>query len=202
MLVLKLTVSDWRVQECNLTSPGRTPGGTAFSEIKELKPGEYAVFDKNKFEIKRYWSLKAAEHTDSFEETAEKIRYLLTDSIKRQLVSDVPLCCFLSGGLDSSIISATAAEQYREHDEVLTTYSVDYTDNAKYFKANSFQPNSDDYYIDVMSGAIGSSHKKVILDNDAVADAIYDATLARDLPGMADVRRVSVVFESRCSFCR
>ena len=180
--------------EIILIGPGRTPGGTAFSEIKELKPGEYAVFDKNKFEIKRYWSLKAAEHTDSFEETAEKIRYLLTDSIKRQLVSDVPLCCFLSGGLDSSIISATAAEQYREHDEVLTTYSVDYTDNAKYFKANSFQPNSDDYYIDVMSGAIGSSHKKVILDNDAVADAIYDATLARDLPGMADVDSSLLLF--------
>ena len=59
---------------------------------------------------------------------------------------------------------------------VLTTYSVDYVDNAKYFKASVFQPNSDDYYIDIMKKAIGSAHKKVILDNTDVADALFDAT--------------------------
>lgn len=180
--------------EIFLIGPGRTPGASAFEEINELKPGECLTFDKNEFKIKKYWALKAAEHTDSFEETAEKIRLLLKDSIKRQLVSDVPLCCFLSGGLDSSIISATAAEKYREEGEVLTTYSVDYTDNAKYFKANSFQPNSDDYYIDIMKDAIGSRHRKVILDNDDVASALYDATLARDLPGMADVDSSLLLF--------
>ena len=180
--------------EIFLIGPGRTPGASAFEEINELKPGECLTFDKNGFKIKKYWALKAAEHTDSFEETAEKIRLLLKDSIKRQLVSDVPLCCFLSGGLDSSIISATAAEKYREEGEVLTTYSVDYTDNAKYFKANSFQPNSDDYYIDIMKDAIGSGHRKVILDNDDVASALYDATLARDLPGMADVDSSLLLF--------
>ncbi len=180
--------------EIFLIGPGRTPGASAFEEINELKPGECLTFDKNGFKIKKYWALKAAEHTDSFEETAERIRFLLKDSIKRQLVSDVPLCCFLSGGLDSSIISATAAEKYREEGEVLTTYSVDYTDNAKYFKANSFQPNSDDYYIDIMKDAIGSGHRKVILDNDDVASALYDATLARDLPGMADVDSSLLLF--------
>lgn len=180
--------------EIFLIGPGRTPGVSAFEEINELKPGECLTFDKNGFKIKKYWTLKAAEHTDSFEETAERIRLLLKDSIKRQLVSDVPLCCFLSGGLDSSIISATAAEKYREEGEVLTTYSVDYTDNAKYFKANSFQPNSDDYYIDIMKDAIGSRHRKVILDNDDVASALYDATLARDLPGMADVDSSLLLF--------
>lgn len=180
--------------EIFLIGPGRTPGASAFEEINELKPGECLTFNKNGFKIKKYWALKAAEHTDSFEETAEKIRLLLKDSIKRQLVSDVPLCCFLSGGLDSSIISATAAEKYREEGEVLTTYSVDYTDNAKYFKANSFQPNSDDYYIDIMKDAIGSRHRKVILDNDDVASALYDATLARDLPGMADVDSSLLLF--------
>ncbi len=180
--------------EIFLIGPGRTPGVSAFEEINELRPGECLTFDKNGFKIKKYWALKAAEHTDSFEETAERIRFLLKDSIKRQLVSDVPLCCFLSGGLDSSIISATAAEKYREEGEVLTTYSVDYTDNAKYFKANSFQPNSDDYYIDIMKDAIGSGHRKVILDNDDVASALYDATLARDLPGMADVDSSLLLF--------
>lgn len=180
--------------EIFLIGPGRTPGASAFEEINELKPGECLTFDKNEFKIKKYWTLKAAEHTDSFEETAERIRILLKDSIKRQLVSDVPLCCFLSGGLDSSIISAAAAEKYREEGEVLTTYSVDYTDNAKYFKANSFQPNSDDYYIDIMKDAIGSRHRKVILDNDDVASALYDATLARDLPGMADVDSSLLLF--------
>lgn len=180
--------------EVFLIGPGRTPGASAFCDIKELKPGECGTFDEDGISIKPYWQLSAAEHTDSPEETAEKVRQLLTDSIKRQLVSDVPLCCFLSGGLDSSIISATAAEEYGNSGRKLTTYSVDYTDNAKYFKASYFQPNSDDYYIDVMQRAIDSEHRKVILDNAAVADALFEATLARDLPGMADVDSSLLLF--------
>lgn len=187
-------VDRFGIGEIFLIGPGRTPGASAFCDIKELKPGECGIFDKNGLSIKTYWALSAKEHADSADETVEKIRFLLLDSIKRQLVSDVPLCCFLSGGLDSSIISSTAATEYNNIGKKLTTYSVDYTDNARYFKANYFQPNSDDYYIDIMKNAIGSDHKKVILDNSDVADALYDATLARALPGMADVDSSLLLF--------
>lgn len=182
------------IGEIFLIGPGRTPGASAFKDIKELEPGNFAIFDKNGLVIKEYWSLKAKEHIDSPEETAEKVRELVLDSISRQLVSDVPLCTFLSGGLDSSIISSAASEAYSQRGEVLTTYSVDYTDNDKYFKANVFQPNSDDYFIDIMKEAIGSAHKKVVLDNKSVAEALFDSTLARDLPGMADVDSSLLLF--------
>lgn len=182
------------LSEIFFIGPGRTPGVSAFCDINELKPGEYGLYSESGLEIHSYWSIGAKEHTDSPEETAEKVRYLLRDSIHRQLVSDVPLCCFLSGGLDSSIISSVAASEYRKNGLNLTTYSVDYTDNAKYFKSSYFQPNSDDYFIDIMQNDISSNHKKVILDNADVAKALYDATLARDLPGMADVDSSLLLF--------
>lgn len=187
-------VDRFGIGEIFLIGPGRTPGASAFCDIKELKPGECGIFDETGLHIKPYWNLTAAEHTDTLDETVEKVRFLITDSINRQLVSDVPLCCFLSGGLDSSIISSMAAKSYHHQGLQLNTYSVDYVDNAKYFKASYFQPNSDDYYIDIMKDDIGSLHRKVILDNTDVADALYDATLARDLPGMADVDSSLLLF--------
>ncbi len=187
-------VDRFGIGELFLIGPGRTPGASAFCDIKELKPGECGVFDKTGLSIKPYWTLTATEHTDSLDETIEKVRYLVKDSIHRQLVSDVPLCCFLSGGLDSSIISSVAAESHRNQGLRLNTYSVDYVDNAKYFKASYFQPNSDDYYINIMKDSISSFHRKVILDNSDVAKSLYDATLARDLPGMADVDSSLLLF--------
>ncbi len=187
-------VDRFGIGEVFLIGPGRTPGASAFCDIKELKPGECGIFDETGLSIKPYWQLSATEHTDTLDETIEKVRFLITDSITRQLVSDVPLCCFLSGGLDSSIISSMAARNYRSQGLRLNTYSVDYVDNAKYFKASYFQPNSDDYYIDIMKKDIDSLHRKVILDNSDVADALYDATLARDLPGMADVDSSLLLF--------
>lgn len=187
-------VDRFGIGELFLIGPGRTPGASAFCDIKELKPGECGYFTENGLSTFPYWSLKASEHTDSLSDTIEKLKFLITDSINRQLVSDVPLCCFLSGGLDSSIISSVASSKYRSLGRQLSTYSVDYVDNAKYFKANYFQPNSDDYYIDIMQKDIGSNHRKVILDNADVASALYNATLARDLPGMADVDSSLLLF--------
>lgn len=188
------TVSRHGIGEIFLIGPGRTPGSSAFESIQELKPGESAVFDQNGLSKEFYWQLIAAEHTDTPDETAEKVRYLVTDSIKRQLVSDVPLSCFLSGGLDSSIISYIAASEYMKSGLRLSTYSVDYTDNDKYFTPTVFQPNSDDHYIDIMTNTVNSHHTKIVLDNNDVANALYDATLARDLPGMAEVDSSLLLF--------
>ncbi len=182
------------IAEILLIGPGRTPGASAFCDIKELEPGQCGTFSKEGLKLKTYWEIEAKEHTDSLNDTIEKTRSLVLDSINRQLVSDVPLCCFLSGGLDSSIISSVSARKYMDEGKTLTTYSVDYTDNDKYFKSSFFQPNSDDYYIDIMREDIKSNHKKVILDNTSVADALYNSTLARDLPGMADVDSSLLLF--------
>lgn len=175
------------VAEVMLLGPGRTPGCGVFRHIKEVEPGCCGYFTEGELRLGRYWSLEDRKHGETFSQTREHVRYLVTDAIRRQLVSDVPICTFLSGGLDSSLISAVAAEKLKEEGRRLTTFSVDYRDNDKYFKAGKFQPTSDPAYIEIMSKHLNSDHHWVILDTEELADALYEAVEARDLPGMADV---------------
>jgi asparagine synthase (glutamine-hydrolysing) len=182
------------LREIFLLGPARTPGKTPFRGIFELLPAESAVFENNEFKKSFYWKLEAKPHPDNYEQSVEHTRYLIKDAIMRQLVSDVPLCTFLSGGLDSSIISKIASDQYIKNNQQLNTWSVDYIDNEKYFKPDLYQPNSDNYYINICSQAIGSKHHYVTLHNHNLEPALYDATLARDLPGMADVDSSLLLF--------
>ena len=155
------------IKELLFLGPGRTPGCGVISGVKELLPGECMTLDKSGAHRYKYWELRAKPHTDSLETTIERTRFLVKDAIERQLVSDVPLCCFLSGGLDSSIISKIASDKYREKGEILSTYSVTYTDNEKYFTKSRFQPNSDEVYIRLMRDFIGSDHNVVTLERKA-----------------------------------
>ncbi|MGM1444921.1 asparagine synthase (glutamine-hydrolyzing) [Bacillus cereus group sp. BceL305] len=168
--------------------PSRTPGHGIYAGIKELRPGHAMTFSKNGLCIWRYWNVESKKHEDSFEETVEKTRFLLQDSITRQLVSDVPLCTFLSGGVDSSAITAIAAKEYeRSGKGQLHTYSVDYEDNDKYFKANAFQPNSDAPFIHLMTETFQTIHHRCVISNEQLAQYLTEAVLVRDLPGMADI---------------
>lgn len=170
-----------------MLGPARKGGCGVFQGIRELLPGEYGVFADGKLEKRIYWSLIARPHSETLPETMEHLRFLLTDSIERQLVSDVPLCTFLSGGLDSSLISAIAARKYQREGRILDTYSVDYKDNRKNFVASAFQPDEDAPWIVKMSEFIGSAHTNVVIDSPQLADALIPSMEARDLPGMADV---------------
>ena len=170
-----------------LLGPGRMPGSGVFRGICEVEPGYCGYYESGKLSLTRYWYLRDREHGDSFPDTVEKVRFLVTDAIRRQMVSDMPLGTFLSGGLDSSIISAVCAAEYRSRGEVLHTYSVDYADNEKYFVANKFQPNSDGHYIGLMGEYLNSCHNQTLLTPEDLLNVLEDATMARDLPGMADV---------------
>ena len=163
--------------------PGRTPGYGVFRGVYELEPGTCGYFDETGLHLSRYWKLHDRPCTDSFESASEKTRWLLEDSIRRQLVSDVPIGTFLSGGLDSSIISAVAAK----YKGPINTYSVDYRDNDRYFTATKFQPNADSDYIGLMERHIHANGHRVILDTDELVSGLFEAAEARDLPGMADV---------------
>ena len=175
--------------------PCHTPGNGIFKNINELKPASFAVFNSSGLYVKKYWSLVSKPHTDSFGKTCDKVRFLLEDSIKRQLVSDVPLCTFLSGGLDSSIITLYAAKYCKEKGlPPLDTYSVDYVDNDKNFVKTDFQPNSDGYYIELMKNELNTNHHNIILDTPELADSLEDAMIARDYPGMADVDSSLLLF--------
>lgn len=175
------------IGEIMIMGPGRTPGCGVFRGIKEIEPGCCGYFSTRGLQTKRYFQLKDAKHQDSIEETIANTRDLVVKAIERQLISDVPLGTFLSGGLDSSIISAVAANYFQERGETLETFSVFYQDNEKYFKPGKFQPNSDHEYIDIMVKHLGCKNHKLIVDTPELVRALYDAVEARDLPGMADV---------------
>ena len=175
--------------------PAHTPGTTIFKEIYELKPASFGIFNASGFHGGKYWRLESAPHNDDFNTTCDKVKNLLEDSIERQLVSDVPLCTFLSGGLDSSIITMYASNYYKKHGlGTLDTYSVDYIDNDKNFKKTDFQPNSDNYYINIMKEKFHTNHKTVMLDTPELASYLKEAMIARDMPGMADVDSSLLLF--------
>lgn len=175
--------------------PSHTPGTTVFKNIFELKPAHFAVYNTSGLHIKRYWKLKSEEHKDTFEETCENLKYLLEDAITRQLVSDVPLCTFLSGGLDSSIITKFASDYCKKEGlPPLDTYSIDYVDNDKNFVKSDFQPNSDNYYIELMNRNLHTNHHQIVIDTPELASYLEDAMLARDMPGMADIDSSLLLF--------
>ncbi|WP_369900689.1 asparagine synthase (glutamine-hydrolyzing) [Bacillus manliponensis] len=168
--------------------PSRTPGHGIFAGIEELRPGHALTFTKDGLKIWCYWNVVSEEHTHTFEETVEQVQFLLQDAITRQLVSDVPLCTFLSGGVDSSAITAFAAMHYADEGKGrLHTYSIDYEDNEKYFKANAFQPNSDSPFIEKMTDTFHTIHHRCVISNEQLAEYLTEAVLVRDLPGMADI---------------
>ena len=170
-----------------LLGPGRLQGSGVFRDIRELEPGCCAFYESGTLRTWRYWKLQDREHTDSLEVTLETVRQLVTDAIGRQMVSDVPIGTFLSGGLDSSIITAVCAKELGKAGESLSTFSVDYLDSARFFKANAFQPESDGAYIELMQRSLNTCHSTTILTPDDLYGALEEATVARDLPGMADV---------------
>lgn len=177
-----------------LLGPARPPESGVFRQIKSLLPGHFAVLTPEAFTDHTYWRLEAHEHEDDLPTTIERTHTLICDAARRQLVSDVPLACFLSGGLDSSILSMLAAKDYAARGETLHTWSVDYRDNDKYFTKSIFQPNSDDSYIDQMVDFLGTHHHRVVLEPEALCAALLPATDARALPGMADVDSSLLLF--------
>jgi len=168
-------------------SPVRLDGKSVFRDIFELRPGCRAAYCKTGFQIQRYWQLKAEEFTDSRDTAIEKTKWLVEDAIKRQLVSDVPLCTLLSGGLDSSIVSSVAARDYKERSLTLSTYSFEYEGNRESFKASLFQPQGDDEYAVRMADFIGSEHTILTAPTKKVSDYLLEATIARDMPGQSDI---------------
>ena len=167
--------------------PARTPGCGVFEGIHELKPGYLAVFDGDGLQTHRYFELEAAPHTDDYETTVKTVRELLIDTVERQLVSDVPLCTFLSGGLDSSVVTAIAANALKRRGETLSTYSFDFEGNEENFTPSSFQPERDEDWARRVSELLGTQHTTLICANDSLEDALLEGVIAKDLPGMSDI---------------
>ena len=192
--MVKAQIDREGITELFALGPAVVPGKAIYKNILEIAPANCLLISKENIKVWEYWKVTLEENKETVEEAAEHVRLLLFDAIKRQLVGDVPICTFLSGGLDSSAISAIAAEEFRNRGKILNTYSIDYKDNEKYFKSSLFQPTSDKYWVFRMAEFIKSKHKNVVLNHKDLVLALKDSTLARDLPGMADVDSSLLLF--------
>lgn len=168
--------------------PARTPGHGVFEQVEELLPGHILIGSPDGMKMQSYWKLQSYEHEDSLDTTVERVRELMVDIVERQLISDVPIATFLSGGLDSSVVSAIAARYFkRTGRDALHTYAIEFKDMEKHFTANAFQKSLDGPWAEKISKFIGSVHHRVIFDTPDLAEHLLHPLHTRDLPGMADI---------------
>ncbi len=192
-------------------TPVTLRGQSVFRDIKELPAGYCGTITSEGFSARPYWQLEARTCNDDVETAAARVRELLSDAVQRQLSSDVPLAVLLSGGLDSSAITALAAAALREQGKQLSTYSFEYEGNRENFKKSLFQPEGDDAYAAALAAELGTAHTVLTAPTSAVAEQLFAAVRARDLPGQADIdssllyfcgeikRRHTVLLSGECS---
>lgn len=174
--------------------PAKTSGSGVFRNILELKPGHYICWNRCGWRNEAYWKLESHPHTDSPETTIEKTRDLLINAVKGQMLSDIPISTFLSGGVDSSLVTSICATELKKQGKVLNTFSFDFVGNDKYFKASDFQPTQDRFWVDKMVSGFQTNHHYLECDNESMAAFLYKAVDARDLPCMADVESSMLYF--------
>jgi asparagine synthase (glutamine-hydrolysing) len=166
----------------------KTPEHGIYRGLAELRPGTIAVVGRGGVRVSTYWSLEAAPHTDDLTATASKVRELLADTVHRQTVADVPLCSLLSGGLDSSVVSALAAGSLGRRDRAkLATFSVDFEGSAEAFQPDQLRPSHDEPYARAAAEHIGARHSTVVLSADDLVTAQWAPLAACDLPTMGDM---------------
>lgn len=177
--------------------PARSGGCGVFKGVNEVLPGEYLACGTKGFHKKKYWELKSHPHEDNYEKTVETVSGLVYDAVARQMISDVPICTFLSGGVDSSLVSSICASELKKQGKQLTTFSFDFVDNQKNFKANDFQPSQDRPYVEKMVEYLGSEHHFLECDNEQQISMLTESVKAHDLPAMADVDSSMLYFCSQ-----
>src|SRR6185369_278938 len=145
--------------------------GEVFRGIKPLRPAHSAVVQREGLQLHRYWKLENAPHTDTMEDTVQRVRSLLADTVKRQLVADVPVAFLLSGGLDSSGVAALGTGSLREqHQADLPSFTVDFKDEDQHFKPNIIHRDRDPVWARRVAEHLGIPLHEVVLDVPELID--------------------------------
>ncbi|GHF40744.1 asparagine synthetase B [Streptomyces mashuensis] len=163
----------------------KTPGHAVYRGMRELRPGHTLRLGRAGSIVRPYWRLESYEHTDDTPATVRHVRELLEDIVGRQLVADVPLCTLLSGGLDSSAITALAAKGLGEAGRgPVRSFSVDFTGHTEHFRPDRLRPTPDGPYAHALAEHVGSDHRDIVLDTADLMDPAHRAAVitARDLP--------------------
>jgi asparagine synthase (glutamine-hydrolysing) len=170
-----------------LLVPVKTPKHAVWKGMHEVEPGTIVTVDERGIRERTYWRLESKLHTDDRDTTVARVRELLDDIVRRQLVADVPECVLLSGGLDSSAITALSA---RELSEPVRTFAVDFVDQAENFTPSAMRPTMDTPYVHDVAQHVGSDHTDIVLDHNQLADLDIrrKVVAARDIPvGLGDM---------------
>lgn len=167
--------------------PIRTPGFGVFRGIHEVKQGHYIVFTKEKADHHQYWKLESTPHEDDVDTTVEKIREILKDTVKRQLIADAPVVSMLSGGLDSSGLTSMAARYMAEEGKQLGTYSLDFAGSDKHFKADLLHVSRDEPYVKIVAEYANTDHHTVIINHDQLTEHVFLPVEAHDLPALGEM---------------
>ena len=177
--------------------PAKSYGKGVFAGVLEVLPRHFLEYGREGLKDHIYWALEAMEHTDSVQDTIEKTSWLIHDAVKMQMLSDIPISTFLSGGVDSSLVTAICAKELRKQGKTLNTFSLDLKNNHRYFHANAFQPSEDRPWVDRMVRYTKTNHRYLECKNTELISYLYKAVDARDLPCMADVESSMLYFCSR-----
>ena len=175
------------MQELLAIGPAHTSGTCIFQNLSEVLPGHFMVYSPQGLHDTCYWELSCHPHTDTYTDTVDHVRFLVEDAITRQLVSDVEVCTFLSGGIDSSIVTAISQNALSRQGVTLNTFSFDFEGNDKYFTSSTFQPEQDVTYVKKMLTACPTNHTYLFCNEEQLFHELYSAVDAKDLPGMTDV---------------
>lgn len=160
----------------------KTPGRAVFAGMNEVLPGELIVVSRAGLKKRRYWRLEAREHEHNLERAIRHTRDLLEDIVERQIVADVPLCSLLSGGLDSSVITALASKHLLEQGkENIRSFSLDFEDHGAEFVSNAFNLGSDTPFVRALVERIHSRHDEIVLDSSTMADPNLRKAIVRGL---------------------
>jgi asparagine synthase (glutamine-hydrolysing) len=168
----------------------KTPGHAVWHGMREVEPGTVVTVDADGIRTRVYWSLETRPHTDDRAATIAHVRELLDDTVRRQLVADVPLCTLLSGGLDSSAMTALAARHLAQSGRRVRSFAVDFAGRTENFVADELRTTPDTPFVHDVAEAAGTDHQDIVLDSDQLADPEVRSRVirARDLPaGLGDM---------------
>ncbi|MEN8656121.1 asparagine synthase (glutamine-hydrolyzing) [Streptomyces sp. 21So2-11] len=157
------------------------PGETPFTDLRQVQPGHLVRFARSGAHETPYWRLVSREHHDDAATTVARVREILEDVVRHQLVADVELCCLLSGGLDSSVITALAAAH---HPRRLRSFSVDFEGAEDDFRATALRPERDTPFALSAAAHLRVDHTAITLDPEALSTVVPEILLARDLPSL------------------
>jgi asparagine synthase (glutamine-hydrolysing) len=165
----------------------RSPGHGIYRDISEILPGQIVQFHRNGKRESFYWQLESKPHTDDLETTVSTIRELLYDTVKRQLIADVPVVSLVSGGLDSSGLTAIAAAEYRKQGKSpLHTYSIDFLGSVEDFQEDYLRPSLDTPWINRVVRHCQTKHHTVNLDTYDLIEYADVPFRAHDFPGLGE----------------